>query len=308
MSSSDNCFPDLNLVASGPEALPPLRLSPTALSEIIETFQRIQNKKEMYLFGTLMGAVNAQGEYLVSSVVCLYYEMSESDDAQFELKLPSKWQSLIESHQSFFAVKCLGAFLVNPPDSDILDAAIIECITTYMRSKMESQLANLLLKARLDHSQPDYCLDASLIHPNRFFINAFANRSSIPVRVDYLPSSARHVHQNLLFYDLRRSELGKLEVQTLDRLIKILDGSIQLEEDDVGLTENASSQNVPLSAPLLTKLNRIFTCRKRVDSEDLQRMVQDFQKFKEDRQALMRVVEAQVQVARELALGGSAKK
>lgn len=302
-------FPDLNLISSGPDVLPPLRLSPAALSEIIETFQRIQNRKEIFLFGTLMGSINAQGEYLVSSVVCLYYEMIDTgENSEFELKLPNKWSSIIENHQNFYASKCLGAFLVNSRESDILDAAIIECITGYMRSKMESQLANLLLKVRLDPNVADYGLRAFLLHPNKYFIDAFVNMSQIPVRVDYLPETARHVHQNLLFYQMQRSELKELELQTLDKLIKIVDGSIQLEEDDVGLSEGTSPQQVPLARELLDKLNRIFKCRKRIDADDLQRMHRDFQEQKGDQEQLMDVLQAQVLVAKNLALGGSSKK
>lgn len=303
-------FPDLDLISSGPNLLPPLRLSPTALSEIIETFQRIQNKKDLSLFGTLMGSVNSKGEYLVSSVVCLYYEASESEEgSNFQLQLPNNWQNIIESHQKLFGSKCLGGFLVNSTHKDILEGAIMEAITTYMRSKMDSQLANLLLKVQLDPSSPNFKLNAYTILPNKYFINSFANMSEIRVEVDYLPETSRQVHQNLLFYQMQRGELNQLEAQSLEKLTKILDGSIQDEEDEVGLTSQGDSpQQVPLSLELLEMLNGIVKRRRRMDVDDSKRLNQNFENEKKNYDNLMNVLETQIEIARNLAFDTNTKK
>ena len=307
---STSTFPDLELISSGPNLLPPLRLSPTALSEIIETFQRIQNKKDLSLFGTLMGSVNSKGEYLVSSVVCLYYDFCQSEeDSNFQLQLPNNWQNIIESHQTLFGSKCLGGFLVNPANGDILEGAIIQTISGYMRSKMDSQLANLLLKIELDPNSSDFQLQAFTILPNKYFINSFANMREIRVNVDYLPKASRQVHQNLLFYQMQRGDLNKLEAQSLEKLTKILDGSIQLEEDEVGISsEGESPEQVSLSLQLLKKLNGIVKLRKKMDSEDSKVLTQCFEDDKKIYDDLFNVLEKQIEIARNLAFDETSTK
>jgi len=307
---SNNIFPDLDLISSGPNLLPPLRLSPTALSEIIETFQRIQSKKDISLFGTLMGSVNSQGEYLVSSVVCLHYELNvEKDDSKLNIQVANNYTNIIESHQQMYNCKCLGAFLVNSKSNDMLEGIIIEITTSYMRSKMESQLADLLLKINLDPSSADYKLNAFVILPNKYFIASFANMSEIPVKIDYIPEIDRHVHQNLIFYQMARSNIKNLESQTLDKLIKILDGSIQDQEDEIGISEeNSSPEQVVLNSKLLGQLNEIFKCRQRIDMEDLELIKKEFNDQKDEYEVLMKVLQEQMEVAKKLALDNSSKK
>ena len=307
---STSTFPDLDLISSGPNLLPPLRLSPTALSEIIETFQRIQNKKDLSLFGTLMGSVNSKGEYLVSSVVCLYYEASISEeDSNFQLQLPNNWQNIIESHQTLFGSKCLGGFLVNAGERDILEGAIIQTISSYMRSKMDSQLANLLLKVQLDPNSPDFKLNAFTTLPNKYFINSFANMREIRVDVDYLPEASRQVHQNLLFYQMQRGDIKNLETQSLEKLTKILDGSIQIEEDEVGISsEEDKLEQVPLSLELLEKLNGIVKQRRKMNTEDSKVLNQSFENDKKIYHDLLSVLEKQVEIARNIAFDESSTK
>lgn len=308
LKTHHSCLPDLDLVSSGPNLLPPLRMSPSALSEIIETFQRMPKKDDFFLFGTLMGSVNAQGEYLVSSVVCLYYEYFEMEDqSKLHFQLPNNWKNIIESHQNLYNSKCLGAFLVNPKQNDILDGVIVQTISEYMRSKMESHLRNLLLKIHINPDSPQYNLNAFVILPNKYFLNSFANMSEIPVLVDYIPETARKVHQNFLFYQMQKGDLANLEAQSLEKLIKILDGSIQQEEDDVGMSEEMSP--VKLGDELLQMLNSVLTCRRQVDRGDLEAVRVGFEEDKGVIEEVLHVLEEQIEVSKKLAFDvGSGKK
>ena len=173
---------------------------------------------------------------------------------------------------------------------------------------MESQLANLLLKINLNPNSPDYKLNAFVILPNKYFISSFANMSEIPVKIDYLPEVDRHVHQNLVFYQMERSNLKNLEIQTLDRLIKILDGSIQDHEDEVGLSEETNPQKVALNSDLLNQLNGIFKCRQRIDMQDLEVIMKKFKEQRGEYEGLMEVIQEQVEVAKQLAFDNSGKK
>ena len=264
----------------------------------------MRTKKDFYLFGTLMGSVNTQGEYLVSSVVCLYYESLDTEDkSQLHFQLPNNWKNIIESHQTLNNCKCLGAFLVNPKPSDILEGVIVQSISEYMRSKMESHLRNLLLKVRIEPEAHDFGLAAFVILPNQYFLNSFANMSEIPVRVDYLPENARPVHQNFLFYQMLKGEIANLESQSLEKLTKILDGTIQQEENDV--EEVTESAPVELDAQLLKMLNAVLQCRRQIDKGDLEKMREGHLEEKGVVQDLLKVLEEQMLVARKLAFDGS---
>ena len=73
-------YSDIELNEAGIISHEALRLSPSALAEIIETYQKLHKSTNLKFFGTLMGEVNIRGEYLISSVVCLYYELTKAED------------------------------------------------------------------------------------------------------------------------------------------------------------------------------------------------------------------------------------
>ena len=291
-------YSDIELNEAGIISHEALRLSPSALAEIIETYQKLHKSTNLKFFGTLMGEVNIRGEYLISSVVCLYYELTKAEDGsqQYIVGLPKNYLENIVNHENLFGARCLGTFLVNAPSDDVVIGTITQQISNYMRSKMVSQIENLCLKIEIDPKQ-GYYLEAIKMVPNKFSVRSFVNTFDIPVKVDYIQENDRHVFHNLYFYQMEREYFESFEIELLNRLIKTLNGTIQEEEDDYG-TDTSENFPIEISQKLKDKIYELLVCRKRLDSKDLNIIQKDFSQDREKFEKLFSSLEKQMKLTR----------
>ena len=172
--------------------------------------------------------------------------------------------------QELYNQRTLGTFIVNPPDNQILIGGIAEYMNDFMRSKMETQIDNLLMTIEINENNPNQILKAYKIIPNKYFKRCFANMIQIPVTVDYIPEENRHVYKDLLFYSLNKENYENLEQIVLEQMTNILEGKVESEElegeYEVTLKDD---KKIKLDKQIIQKLNNLLQRKHRIEKNDL---------------------------------------
>lgn len=269
-------LPDLDLSSSISSSQSKIRISPLVLSEIIETAQKSISSPQTLIFGALMGKRDNLGHYLVSSVTCLSCEYS-IDEEGINMQLPKNYISILENHTQLYNYRTLGTFIVNPPQNQTLIGGIAGIINDFMRSKMETQIDNLVLTVEISMNSSDQALQAFKIIPNKYFKQSFANMIEIPVVVDYIPEENRHVYKDLLFYSLQKEKIQNFEFLILEKIIDVLKGNLESEElDEEENDVDCQNKKINLDLEVVQKLSDILKRNKRIGSEEMKSLIENF--------------------------------
>lgn len=299
-----NSFIDLELSTTTNSDSQIIRMSPSALAEIIETQQRMNLKDKKNLFGALMGTVSTQGTFLVSSVVCLNYSAAKEPGSDIEVSISKGWKEHIANHEQLYSEKCLSTFMVNPdPKLAMVTGLLTTAMSGYKRSKLDAQVEDLLVNVYIDPENGyDYQLQAFKIVKSKYFSKSFATMHRMRIEIDYIPQPAEHDFHSLFFFQMQKHNVQNSETQLLESVIEKVapkaeetaggEGDFEFEEDaPMLMTEN-----------VLQKFEEVFACRRRWDQTDLDQVRSEISEDVEASQKIRKALQLQIKVARKIAI------
>lgn len=298
-----NTFIDLELSTMANSDSQVIRMSPSVLAEILETYQRMALKQNKNLFGALMGKVSTEGSFLVSSVVCLNYNFEEqsSDKKEVEVIISKGWKEHIGNHEQLYGEKCLSTFIVNPPAGGMVVGLLTTAMSGYKRSKLDAQVADLLVNIHIDEQDFDYSLQAFKIVKNKYFSKSFATMHRMRVVLDYIPEPAQHDFYSLFFFQLRKHDYHNFESQLLADIIEKVERQDEESQDTEGDFEFDEDGPIPMTEEVLQTFEAVFGCRRRWDAQDLGRVREDVEGDIQGSSQIRKALELQIKVAQKIA-------